>query len=313
MTSNDADAGKSTVGAGFPRAAGRASLLGAVLLLGAMSWVLGWGPASNYDVWRNLAVGRWIVHHHDVPRQDPFTFTEGGAPWTDYEWLAELAFWGAYRSGSLAALSLLRVAFVWGTALMLLAQFRGRVRGAYWALVIAAAPALLLSEFHLLVRPHLWSLLLAPLLVWWIDEPRRWRAAGVAVLFALWANVHSGTLGILVLGFTLAGGVLRTDRVKTVAAAMGGLLLNPYGWRIVLPLLSILKAQAPDRMQVTEWMGVSLHQMPGFWIYLGVSALLLLIPGRGRRRWDAVVLAGFGILSLKAVRMVPYAVLLAAP
>jgi len=313
LTSKNTVLDKSTSNPTSTETVGRFWLPGAVILLGLMACALGLGSASNYDIWRNLAVGRWIAQHRDIPRQEIFTFTETGRPWTDYEWLAEVVFWGVYGAGSLGALTVFRAAIVWMTGLMLLAQFRQRLRAPAWAVVLAAAPALLLSEFHLLVRPHLWSLLLAPLLVWWIGRPRRGRTVGVVLIFALWANVHSGTLGVLVLGLALGGGLLRTDRVKTVVAALSGLLLNPYGWRIVLPLISILQAQSPDRLQVTEWMGLPLNRMPGFWVYLALSALLLIVRGRGLRRWDAVALLGFGILSLKAVRMVPYAALLAVP
>ena len=288
-------------------------ILLACVLLGLMACALGFGSASNYDIWRNLTVGRWIAEHRNIPRQDFFTFTENGTPWTDYEWLAELVFWGIYQAGSLTALTVFRAVIVWAVMLVVFAQFRQRVRAPAWPVVLAAAPALLLSEFHLLVRPHLWSLVLAPLFVWWIARPRRGRAVGVVLIFAVWANVHSGTLGILVLGFTLVGGLLRTDRIKTVISALAGLLVNPYGWRIVLPLVSILQAQSPDRLLVTEWMGLRLDKMPGFWLYLAASLALLIIRGRALRRWDTVVLVAFGLLSLKAVRMVPYAVLLSVP
>lgn len=310
-TSKYAEPGASTLGDEERRGGDRLSLWGAVLLLGCVACVV--HNATNYDVWRNLTVGRWIVEHHRVPREEIFSFTEPGRPWTDYEWLAEVVSWIVYQAGALTGLAAFRAACVFGVMVVLLAQARQRVRGSAWCVALAGIPALVLSEFHLLVRPHLWSLLLAPLFVWWVTRPRRLRAVGVFVMFAVWANVHSGTLGLLVLGLALAGGAIRTARVKTVAAALAGLLLNPYGWRIVLPLVSILRAQTPDRLQVTEWMGLPLHEMPGFWAYLAASAALLVVPGRTMRRWDAVVIAGFGLLSLKAVRMVPFAVLSAVP
>ncbi len=281
------------------------------LMLAVVACVV--GSASNYDIWRNLTVGRWILSNHRVPREDLFTFTQTGTPWTDYEWLAEVVFWVAYRLGGLGALSALRALMVWGATLAILAQFRMRARVPPWSVVLVSIPALLIGEFHLLVRPHLWSFLLCPFYLWWVSGDRKGRDLGVALLFAVWANVHSGTMGLLLLAVALLGGLPHRGRLRTIAAAFVGILANPYGWRILLPLVRILHAQTPGRMQVTEWMGLPFGRLPGFWVWVGVSLLLLVVPGRRHRRLDAVTLLGFAALSLKAVRMVPFAVLLSVP
>ncbi|MBN1423046.1 tetratricopeptide repeat protein [Candidatus Fermentibacteria bacterium] len=284
-----------------------------IVLLGASAASLALRPMLNYDIWRNLTVGQWIVENGRVPHEEVFTFTERGRPWIDYEWLSELVFYGVHQIGGYAGLVAYEAVLVWVTGAGLLLLFLARSHGSPWVLVLAAVPAFVLSEFHILVRPHLHSMALAPLFLWWVWRPRQWRAVGVAVLFCLWANLHSGTLGVLLLVLSLLGGIPRTGRVRTVVAAGVGLLVNPYSWRIVLPLVRVLSAQAPGGVQVTEWMPLPFDEMRGFWAYLVFSLLLLCVPGRSHRRWDTVMLVTFGALSMKAVRMVPFLALMAVP
>jgi hypothetical protein len=51
--------------------------------------ILGGGAmVHDADPYWHIATGRWILAHGTVPKQDIFSFSMPGAPWTSPEWLA---------------------------------------------------------------------------------------------------------------------------------------------------------------------------------------------------------------------------------
>jgi hypothetical protein len=42
------------------------------------------------DTYLHIAVGRWILAHHQVPHHGIFSFTMPNAPWVAHEWLGEI-------------------------------------------------------------------------------------------------------------------------------------------------------------------------------------------------------------------------------
>ncbi len=66
------------------------------LLLGLLAYlrILAAGGAAIHDgdpLWQ-IAAGRWIIAHRQVPAHDVFSFSLTGAPWTTPEWLSDVAF-----------------------------------------------------------------------------------------------------------------------------------------------------------------------------------------------------------------------------
>ncbi len=285
-----------------------------VLLLLGLAAALGFQQITNYDIWRNLAVGRWICDHGTFPTQEFFSFTEAGKSWTDYEWLAELAFWRAFQLGDMTGLAGYRALILWLLGVFLFLDFRNRYKAPGWTLLLAFIPALALSQFRLLVRPHLHSFLLAAVLIWWLGRAKgRRQIVGVGILSALWANLHAGHLGLLIVVLAIAGRLISKGRIGVMAAALCGLLINPYSWKILLPLVEIVSVQTTEKLLVAEWAPLVPREMPWFWVYLAASCGLLAVPGRKRRLWDGLLLLVFTLLSLKSVRMVAYVFLLAVP
>src|SRR3989442_8981210 len=54
---------------------------------------------DNTDTWWHLAAGRWIAEHHAVPRTDTFSYTVPQHPWTDLQWLFDVALYELHRAG----------------------------------------------------------------------------------------------------------------------------------------------------------------------------------------------------------------------
>src|SRR5271157_3193906 len=68
------------------------------------AFVAGLRTVSDYDLGWQMATGRWVVQHHQIPRADVFSYTAQGEPWT-YPVGAGLFFYAAYRLGGYALLS----------------------------------------------------------------------------------------------------------------------------------------------------------------------------------------------------------------
>src|SRR5438045_4131320 len=89
---------------------------------------------SDFDVWWQLASGRWMWTHHQILRQETFSHTAAGHPWT-YPLAGEILFYWMYRLGGAALLSLLTPAACLIVALLLMRK--GGVLRA-WTLALAA-------------------------------------------------------------------------------------------------------------------------------------------------------------------------------
>src|ERR1022692_3370854 len=76
------------------------------LLAVAYAALAGFHTLSDFDVWWQLASGRWMWEHGAVLRQEVFSYTAAGAPW-NYPAAGEILFYCLYRLGGLSLLSLL--------------------------------------------------------------------------------------------------------------------------------------------------------------------------------------------------------------
>lgn len=194
-------------------------------------------PAYNPDLFWHLSAGRWIAEHWAVPRQELWSFTRAGATWQDFEWLAQLFFYGAHQLGGLTAIWLLKVLLFAGAGALLVevarlhkAPLLARA-GAFAAWAVASLPVCD-------ARPEAFSLILLCALIWGLEAHRLGRRPlplwAVAAGFALWANLHAGFLfGLLLLGLYAAEEAARPWRwgplATALAAAAAATLVNPYG------------------------------------------------------------------------------------
>ena len=54
-------------------------------------------PSTDPDKYWHVATGRWIWGHHQIPKNDPFSWTAHGRPWIAHEWLTESIWYAAYK------------------------------------------------------------------------------------------------------------------------------------------------------------------------------------------------------------------------
>ena len=101
------------------------------------AFLAGLRSLSEFDLGWQLATGRWIVEHRQIPSVDVFSYTATGKPWV-YPVGSSLLFYLAYRLGGWSILSWLHAVACAGTVSILLR--RPSLPSA--ALAVLAVPAI---------------------------------------------------------------------------------------------------------------------------------------------------------------------------
>lgn len=314
------------------------------LLLAAHLFLLGFFQLTDFDTWWHLKQGQLYVTTRSLPAQDPFAFTTAGREWIKFSWVADILFYLTYRAAGVPGLILLRLALLFGVALVLYRILRGCGLHPVGAVLLVFVASLAL-RFRLYVRPELLSFLL---LLASVGILLRLKGARPRAAFALlpvqvaWTNVHASfVFGIGIPGLVLLAnlpawdrlapgwGRLRLDRarLRALAAAVALLpaasLLNPHG---VAMLLFPFRQNTMTRLTwFAEWKEVwYLPRIdPVWWEVLIVLALLvlafavtalLLLAWEGRLDpvgWGLVL--SLGTYAVLRSRAVPYFVLALLP
>lgn len=256
-------------------------------------------PIYNPDLFWHLSAGRWIFEHGAVPRADWLSFTMPGAPWKDFEWLAQVLFEAAFRTGGFTALWVFKGVLLAATWAALDAALRTR-----WAAAPERALGLLLwstaALMHADIRPELFSLFFFALTLAYLESLNAGRVrlswtglVMTACFFAVWADLHLGFVFAFGL-FAVYGSVFSLQRrwrpaadcLKLIGAAGLGTLANPYGAGPYEVALSHWRAGAELSRAIAEWQPLS-SQRPGFWAFWLLAALALVFVAAELRRREA--------------------------
>jgi hypothetical protein len=251
-------------------------------------------PAQT-DTWWQLRAGESMWHSGRVMLRDEFSHTVSGAYWPNHEWLAQVAFYAAYKAGGLPMLTALCAAAV-TLAWTIIARLTTGPRFARLVLLGAGA---VFSSPAWSIRPQVFSLALFAVTMWIIVR-QRWTSM-LLPLFVLWANLHGGVAHgvVLLLAATVATLVSQPKRLRRMAILATACILctaaTPLGftlWREIPLSLARLRVY-----NVMEWQrpGLALMDLP-FWV-TAVSVLALLFINRSRLRTSWTI-AFLGIASL---------------
>lgn len=220
-------------------------------------------------LWHTV-VGQRILERGELPRTDPFSFTQAGQSWIAQQWLGECAMAVIHRVSGLDGLMLATVTLLSGV----FAFLGGRLlrSGLPWP---AAAMLLVLvfgaSSYHFFPRPHLVTILLLTFTVALLSDVEAGRARARRLLWlppimVLWTNVHGGALGgLATLFLVLMSWLLRPRDLRRVrndprataspvliATALGlsclAVLVNPYGPALPRVWISLMNSKLLPRL-----------------------------------------------------------------
>jgi hypothetical protein len=253
------------------------------------------------DTLWQVTVGQRILDHRAVPETDIYSFTMRGQPWISTQWLAQVAYAGAYAIAGWSGPVVLAAAAIAAT-FGLLTKFLKRYLSESTVLVFVAA-ALALAVPHLVARPHVLAM---PIMVAWVGgliaaaDRRAPPSPWLLPLMALWANLHGGfVFGLALVAPVALDAVLGADRACRkslglrwalfgIAALIAG-CCTPYGWNSALASQKIL-ALGSALPLIMEWKSQDFGSLGAF--------ELCLLAGIGLALWRGVQLPPLRILLL---------------
>ena len=279
------------------------------------------------DLWGHVLYGQRALALGRLEPTDPFSWTAGGAPWTNHEAWAELALGWVHRLAGGAGLWGLAVFTAAATLALALWEARRRCPGPGGGLLLAALLAVSTIGIALgcSVRPQLLTLLALVALLGQLRplaDGRRWPWVTLPLLFLVWIKVHGGVLaGLLLLavaaGVTLgqqlwpgarrffAAAPAGAGRRLAVALALslGAVGLSPGGAGTLRWLVDSVRYTRPE---ITEWQATPFDPAHlAFWAVAGLSLAAWLASRRERRAWEAAALALLLAMAWRHQRHVP--------
>lgn len=291
----------------MPSAATRNGVAAAwvALAVGLPALVVALSPLSTVDLAYGIRTGQLVLSGGGIPRVDGFTFTAGGLPWVDQQWLAHVIFGWVFGLGGWTALQVLWVAMVAATVGLTARAAFVAGAGLRTSVIVALAGFTVAAQGLGLRAQVLGLLCLAVLLVLVAGRRDRPNLMWLAVpLLAAWANLH----GSFVLGLALLAATFVDDRrnrsarrrdLVVLAGAAIATLANPYGWDAWRYVVSIGTDPTISAL-VTEWRHTDPLQATGAAFYLSVVGAAIVVAAGARRmgRPRAGSLAWLGLLAV---------------
>ncbi len=246
------------------------------------------GTIRSYDLFWQLATGRWIVEHRALPAVDPFALASEKSEWIDGEWLYEIALYGMHAAVGVAGLSVVRsaLAALIFTIAFVASRRESGTHGALLASAIGFAGAMAVLD----LRPSGVAALMVVLMLTFRSLTAR------AALTVLWMNVHpSALLAPLV-------GARRSWRGAMVCAL--ALFANPYGWKGIVAPLRLTAFVQSGAFVNAEWLPSTPRQFPILYVAMVIAIALFAIEPR-RDWWRAALLTLFAALAIRHIRNQP--------
>ncbi len=175
---------------------------------GLLGFILAFKQISDLDIWWHLSAGRWMLENGEVVRQDPFSFTARGEPWTSITWGYEVLIYLLYQVGGPVAVTAGHaiaaagaMIFSWWTFLRL-SPTRAQSEKVLGAAIFLAG--IFLVEWRWNHRPEMFTHLFGAAMLFIFLEERRaptrliWL---IPVIQVLWVNTH----GLFIFGPIVAG------------------------------------------------------------------------------------------------------------
>lgn len=299
----------------------RPALIGIAL---AYALLAGLHTVSETDLGWQMATGRYIVQHHQIPSTALFTYTVPGSTWI-YPPFSGVIFYLLYLIGGYSAIS-------WFSALacaatVAIAVWRGgRVTA---ALAILAVPAI---AFRTVPRADLFTtVLFAAVLVLLVRyyEGHPVRLWLLPMVMMLWVNLHHGYVaGLALMGayvFSEVCDMLFADRriaalarlrktVPWLVASAAATLVNPWGFGIYRALSRQNKLTQPLTDFIGEWSGVHFNALAlrqamsprdpasADWWIMAIAVIAVLVCIWKRRPGPAILLVGLLYQSIEHIR-----------
>lgn len=300
----------------------------------------GFTKIFDFDIWWHIKTG-WIINKwHEIPKFDIFSYTAGGEPWINHEWLFQSLSALAFYNFGLSPFTIFQFistiiiyAFIYSTVKLIV----GSKSAALWAVLIV----LLATADRIIARPYLLSLILTAMFCYSLHSfsaGRLRQLYWLPVITIFWINFHGGGImaPMIVLCFALGETIQtfseRLDPTSPPAISRKKIkhlwfifllttlacIVNPYGAdSIVFPFLHV--KMDTILMYTQEWLpafdprlDLIVSQIV-FKVVLCVALISFIINRKQVRFSHFLLLAMAGMLVLKGKRFTPDFVVIVLP
>ena len=259
-----------------------------------------------------IKTGLYIIDHGQLPRQDVIFENEISQDWVLYQWGFEVLLGVAYQWAGLNGVVFFSAILIAATVLLICYWlFEKGFHGPSVAFVgLVSFKALLL---YASARPFLITNLFTILLLYLLEKPslrHSQRLVLIPLLFLVWANLHIGFMGgllilTLFIGFDLPK-VPKQERhlhLMTLGLSLLATGVNPYGFGLHAYLLQL--AQSPEMMnRISELKSINFHNNPFVLFHILFTIAALAYAGSDRRLTETHVVfllmsLGFALYSIR--------------
>ncbi len=265
------------------------------------------GPIANNDYGLHLRIGQEIAENGKIPRHDNHSYTLPNAPYPAHEWLIQLLLYRLHKACGISGMVALKGLLTGLTLIFLMLSLRGpRVIKLSLLTIIW-----LLGWNHIYIRPHLFSWMLASLLVLLLSRRIYW---ALPLLLLLWANSHGSVLlGVGIIGlYFLRELSARHSYWPMIWIGLCLLvpLLNPLG----IGIYTIFFQISAHTGFIGEWKSYGLNTA-AFWVLTG----LFMLAGYGwfksqeKNPYDLILIGVLALLSFSSSRNGIMAAIFLAP
>lgn len=282
---------------------------------------------ADADMWWHLSAGRAMWKNGEILRQDIFSYTRVGQPWTNAFWISDLMMYLFQASGGFFATTLW-VSFM--AALTMAVVYKHAKSPLPIRVGVVILATLVLAPIWA-PRPQLVSFFLLAVLDYFLS--RKGESLNkpfwiLLPLFALWPNFHGGFIfGFLLLAAFIAGKLLeplirtfddRHAHLKKLTQLVGftvlgvfAVALNPNGLAIwKLPFYTVDVSLA-----IQEWHSPDFHRLdlhPILWL-LFLMVIALGFSTKKITLFDLFKTLGFAYMTLYSQRSMALFAIIAAP
>lgn len=275
------------------------------------------------DLGRHITIGNYIIDHWEIPTQDVFSHTMTGERLVPHEWLAQLIFGIAHRLMGLNGIVLVIALLIAVTFTLTYQELLRRNVFRVLALLVAVLAAYT-SSLHWLARPHIFTFLFTALWTYQLDNEKS-KVWIFPLIMLVWANIHGAFIvGFVIWGAHMAGWLweyLNKQNTKEIGvrlaiigiASFAVTLINPAGLHLWGTSVGYLGNQFLVD-QTIEYRSPNFHNW-STWPFLIMLALGILASGlRGKLRpHEAILFAGWTVMSLYSARNIPLFAIVSAP
>jgi len=274
----------------------------------------------NNDIWMHIEIGEYIWQNKHLPENDQWSFTAQDNNLVLHEWLSQLTFYIVYSLAGTNGIIIFKALIVFLAFFFL---YKAINKNNYITIIILLFVNFI-SEFHSLVRPHVFSWLFFAILIWGLEKRKHFV---IPIILVIWANMHSSVImGFFVLlvyigesmiiNYLKHGVNARVKKdIKFLVISFIALLVNPYTYEILLyPFRTIGFSQ-----YIWEWKPFLITDIH-LWIFivfLGLTLVPLLVSVLSKkssiRIKEIIIILVFSYFAFTSRRNTIIAAILLAP